>query len=490
VVLPAALVAQGETQRLRWVLEHEGTHLLRRDAWGGVVLGLAQGLYFFLPWFWSLWRQVRLCQEYLADAAAARSADSRVDYAEFLLQWTAAGSVPLGGVPTGAAGVAESKSDLFRRVEMLVKTDAGLERRCPWRWSLAVGSGMLALAVLGAGVALTSARAEGTGQEARKETTAQAKPEAKKQDPGKAEQKKAPDGVVDLERFFDGFGPGAMDAQGLKELHARMEEARREMERAMQELGNLPPGAGRRFGAVVPGRSVKREEPRLGVQVEKPSAELVDQLDLPKDQGLVVREVGPTSAAAKAGLRQHDVLLELAGQPVPSKPDEFAKMLSAIKPNKPVDVVVLRKGKRETVKGLSLPEARVDRRPEAEEPGELPALPALPDPNLRMPVFPNFPAVPGVRGRFAFPPGLPGVTMMSRTNGQFTTEHESNGVKITLKGKIDEGKAVVTEVRIQADGQEKTYDSVDKVPAEYKDKVKKLLEMNENGGVRARRNRP
>ena len=36
-----------------------------------IVFGLAQVVYFFVPWFWLLKREVRLCQEYLADAAVA-----------------------------------------------------------------------------------------------------------------------------------------------------------------------------------------------------------------------------------------------------------------------------------------------------------------------------------------------------------------------------------------------------------------------------------
>ena len=104
---------------------------------------------------------------------------------------------------------------------------------------------------------------------------------------------------------------------------------------------------------------------------------LVEQLDLPKDQGIVVNEVMPDSAASKAGLKAHDILLEVDGKTVTNKLPEFNKQISDIKADTPVDVVVLRKGKRETVKGLSLPEGPPQSVPAPNGP-KAPAKPAAP----------------------------------------------------------------------------------------------------------------
>jgi hypothetical protein len=93
----------------------------------------------------------------------------------------------------------------------------------------------------------------------------------------------------------------------------------------------------------------------VGARLEPPSAVLVDQLDLPRGQGLVVRGLVPKSAAARAGLRLHDIVLELAGKAVPSTLEAFDKQVRALKPNTPVDVVLMRKGRKEKVKGLVLP---------------------------------------------------------------------------------------------------------------------------------------
>jgi membrane-associated protease RseP (regulator of RpoE activity) len=260
--------------------------------------------------------------------------------------------------------------------------------------------------------------------------------------------------------------PG-LDADQLKEMKKRMAEMRKQMREMRRQggIGGLPafprmpmmpalpnfPGMGRPEAAPM-------SEMRMGAHLTRPSATLEDQLDLPRDQGLVLTEVGANSAAAKAGLKKHDILLELNGKPVSSKLDEFAKQLKEVKPSTPVDVVVMRKGKKETIKGLTLPEAKVS--------------PPVPG---RLPAFPNF---PGGQGNFnppAFGGGVNQSTTVERNNDQFTITNKSDGVKIVVKGKVEDGKPNVSEVAIESDSKTKTYDSLDKVPAEYKEKVEKLI---------------
>ena len=85
VVLPASMCQPAAPRQLRWIFAHELTHLRRRDAWSALLFNLGQVFFFAVPWFWWLRRQVRLCQEYVADAAAAQQDEAHVDYAEFLL---------------------------------------------------------------------------------------------------------------------------------------------------------------------------------------------------------------------------------------------------------------------------------------------------------------------------------------------------------------------------------------------------------------------
>src|SRR5262249_32012672 len=93
--------------------------------------------------------------------------------------------------------------------------------------------------------------------------------------------------------------------------------------------------------------------PTLGAALEPPGTILVSQLAL-GGQGLLVTSVQPDSPAAQAGFRVHDILWEVDGKAVPANQTEFQKTLAALKPETPVDALVLRKGQRMTLT-LSLP---------------------------------------------------------------------------------------------------------------------------------------
>jgi C-terminal processing protease CtpA/Prc len=99
------------------------------------------------------------------------------------------------------------------------------------------------------------------------------------------------------------------------------------------------------------------QEARLGARFSKPSTILVNQLGLTKGQGLVVDYVFKDQAAAKAGIKVHDVLLQVNGRPVSTDLVEFRKQLAQIEPDALVTAVVLRLGRQETVYGLKLPAA-------------------------------------------------------------------------------------------------------------------------------------
>src|SRR5262249_56259269 len=124
-------------------------------------------------------------------------------------------------------------------------------------------------------------------------------------------------------------------------------------------------------------------------RLEPPSEVLIEQLNLPPGQGQLIATVFPDSPAMKAGLKRADILLELDGKPVSKVPAELVTALEAIKPDVPVDAVVLRKGAKTTVKGLTLRNAPA--------PAVLP--PVLPQ-GIPLP-----PALPGM-GQ-AWPQGIP-----------------------------------------------------------------------------------
>jgi membrane-associated protease RseP (regulator of RpoE activity) len=205
-------------------------------------------------------------------------------------------------------------------------------------------------------------------------------------------------------------------------------------------------------------------EGRLGVEVTKPSAALADQLDLPKGEGLVVRAVKPNSAADKAGLKEHDILLEFNGQPVPDEASNFAKLVAKAEAKKPTKAVVMRKGRKTTLEGLTLPEAK---------PAERAELPALPD--FRFPE--DF--------RRLLPVGVGdgNVTTLTRHDDAFTATQKDARGTVSVRGKVADGKASVEKVTVDDGDQKKSYESVDAVPADQRERVKQLLRMAEGGRV-------
>jgi beta-lactamase regulating signal transducer with metallopeptidase domain/tetratricopeptide (TPR) repeat protein len=146
VLLPRA-VAAGPVAELRWVFAHELDHVRRGDPATGWWAGVARALYFFVPWLWPLRRELVLAQEHLADAAAAAAGGSPAEYAAFLVDLSGGSA----RVPAGAHAVRAGRSDLYRRVSMLLSSDAGSARRGS-RWAVAAAAGVVSAAVLLSGV--------------------------------------------------------------------------------------------------------------------------------------------------------------------------------------------------------------------------------------------------------------------------------------------------------------------------------------------------
>ncbi len=160
VLLPRRLANAATGNELRWVLAHEFDHLRRGDPWDGWWAAVARAVYFFLPPFWAVRRELGLAQEYLADAAAA--AVGRADeYAAFLVALSGGAA---GGrrarTPAGAAGVRAGKSDLYRRITMLLQPSERVEPRAPRRWSAAVAGLFAGGALAVSGVAVVPASAD------------------------------------------------------------------------------------------------------------------------------------------------------------------------------------------------------------------------------------------------------------------------------------------------------------------------------------------
>jgi hypothetical protein len=169
VLIPASFCHPARRDDLRQVLVHELTHLARLDSWSCLLVAVGQAIYFYLPWFWWVRKQVRLCQEFVADAAAA-ALTSTEDYAEYLVSLTgyAAPRLPVGARVMGVKG---SNSELFRRVTMLLNS-SHVENRPPRWWSALTAGAFLAVAVIVSGVGL---RATARADEGKSDVTVQAR---------------------------------------------------------------------------------------------------------------------------------------------------------------------------------------------------------------------------------------------------------------------------------------------------------------------------
>ncbi|MFH0946906.1 MAG: M56 family metallopeptidase [Planctomycetota bacterium] len=128
IVLPKWLAASDRSSDLEKVLHHEFVHLRRRDGVGRNLLALALPLFWFHPLFWWVRSRVRLAAELIADDEVGRTGD----HAEYARQLVRLAERDTGFVPSplGAVGVLGSKSEFYRRIEMLMRSKSQLAVRC------------------------------------------------------------------------------------------------------------------------------------------------------------------------------------------------------------------------------------------------------------------------------------------------------------------------------------------------------------------------
>jgi beta-lactamase regulating signal transducer with metallopeptidase domain len=631
VVLPLSLCQPPLPHKLRWIFAHELTHLRRRDAWSALLFALGQVLFFAVPWFWWLRRQVRLCQEYVADAAAAGQDEQATEYAEFLV------SLAHGpAVPTGAAGVSGNRSDLFRRVSMLLKDPMRVETRCPRRWSLMVAGALVSLGILAGGLTLRAEAANddtivivirpdgggnqagakvekkqkirifvapatedkskddesvllwrltdadfftakagaeqmiielaGPGQEwayllkrtdnlqplyAALERLEKLKKEGKltqkaiQKAIGKAlEQMKAqpanpafdmpirihlPDGkdayhlliprdaaVKDSSAHYflraiqatqdkddqdyrvvirkavrwlaeqQGKKPGLQIewevvpilSDGQDKKTPKKLDNLEQMKRLLEELERLRALEASQKNLEKTKRSLLNEyellfaikekpaaKPRLGVTVEPLSSAMADQLNLPKDLGMLVTDVIADTPAAKLGIKVNDVLLKIGGAQIPADVDDFQKLIASLKSDTPLGVVVLRKGQKQNLGNVKLASA---------------AAPPTSD-TYKLTEIINKAVIQKLE---AEEKDIAKMTM-TRSGDEYTVRYREGQLTITLTATFKDGKGKVRSIDILRENKQTQYSSFGAVPEQFAPRVRQmfaLLEATVNQG--------
>lgn len=98
----------------------------------------------------------------------------------------------------------------------------------------------------------------------------------------------------------------------------------------------------------------------LGVELHEVTADTVKELKLPAERGVVLGTIVPDSPAAKAGLKEKDVVTEINGQHVEGVA-QFRRMIHETPAGRTVQLTVWRDGRSQTV-GVTLGKAEERRR--------------------------------------------------------------------------------------------------------------------------------
>jgi serine protease Do len=86
----------------------------------------------------------------------------------------------------------------------------------------------------------------------------------------------------------------------------------------------------------------------LGVETQEVTADSVKELKLPAERGVVVGRIAPDSPAAKAGLKEKDVITEVDGQRVESAA-QFSRMIHEIPAGRTIQLTIWRDAKSQTL---------------------------------------------------------------------------------------------------------------------------------------------
>jgi hypothetical protein len=144
ILLPARFTELDRTKQ-QHILLHELAHISQRDALGHFLFNLMFPILHFHPLYWLLRWKTNLAREMIADDWAS-ALTSRESYVADLLA-LAKERFGRGAMSAQALGLFQSKTDLYRRMHMLMQTNQPLERQCSIHWRLAYST-LLVMALI------------------------------------------------------------------------------------------------------------------------------------------------------------------------------------------------------------------------------------------------------------------------------------------------------------------------------------------------------
>jgi len=148
ILLPARFTELDRVKQ-QHILRHELAHISQRDAFGHFLFNLLFPVLYFHPLYWVLRRKTNLARELIADDVAA-AYSSRESYVADLLA-LARERLGSAALSTHALGLFQSKTDLYRRMHMLMQTNRPLERRCSIYWRVSYSTLLVVALVLASG---------------------------------------------------------------------------------------------------------------------------------------------------------------------------------------------------------------------------------------------------------------------------------------------------------------------------------------------------
>ncbi len=148
ILLPARF---NELDRVKQqhILRHELAHISQRDALGHFLFNLLFPILYFHPLYWLLRGKTNFARELIADDLAA-AISSRESYVADLLA-LAKERLGRAALATHALGLFQSKTDLYRRMNMLMQSNGPLARRCSIYWRLGYSTLLVIVLVLASG---------------------------------------------------------------------------------------------------------------------------------------------------------------------------------------------------------------------------------------------------------------------------------------------------------------------------------------------------
>jgi hypothetical protein len=276
--------------------------------------------------------------------------------------------------------------------------------------------------------------------------------------------KKAPKQVENLEQMRKLLEElerlRALEREGVLKARQAEQDAKRAAAEALALLGKA-------------GKDHPAAKPRLGVAVEPLSPALADQLNLPKDTGMLVTEVYPGTPANKVGVKVNDVLLKIDGAWIPANVEDFTRLIASLRSDTPLDVVVLRKGQPQKLGSVQLG----DGGPEAKR-YKITA-------DIDKAVIERWEKKP-LGDKIVVPPGKesdPAKNAMtlsvSRAGNNYTVRYQEGTVSITLAATVKDREGTLNSIQIQSGNHVSKYLNPAQVPEQFRPRVLQMLEMLE-----------